>query len=91
MSRLQPYYYDLNYSDPEAIANKDQQMVVVDQILAMDGSPKARKSLLFKVRWHGCTEAEDSWELYKNLRHNSVLHDYLRLHKLKSLIPKYKA
>ena len=64
-------------------------MVVVDQILDMQGDPKgSRKDLYFKVRWKDCTEREDSWEPYSNLRHNIVLHAYLVANRLKHLIPR---
>ena len=47
ISKLQPFYYDPTKTDPVAVANKDKQMVVVDQILDMQGDPKgSRKDLL---------------------------------------------
>jgi len=52
-------------------------MVVVDQILEVQGDPKgSRKDLYFKVRLKDCTQREDSREPNSNLRGNIVLHTY---------------
>jgi transposase InsO family protein len=89
ISKLQPFYYDSDHTDPILIANKDYDVVNVEQILEMSGNPKgSRKDLLFKVRWQGCSDLLDSWESYANLRHNSVLHEFFRANNLKKLIPK---
>ena len=41
VSRLQPYYYDADLGPtPDLIANKDDYMVKVEQILGMRGNPK---------------------------------------------------
>jgi len=89
ISKLQPFYYDPTETDPVLIANKDQQLAIVESILEMNGNPHgSRKDLMFKVHWKGRTEKDDSWEPYTNLRHNSILHEYLIQQKLKKLIPK---
>lgn len=89
ISKIRPFYYDPSQTDPILIANKDQQMVNVDSILDMKGNPhQSRSNLYFKVRWRGCTEREDTWEPYSNLRHNSKLHEFLIRNKLRKLIPK---
>jgi hypothetical protein len=89
ISKLRQFYYDPSLTDPILIANKDEQMVNVESILEMKGNPhNSRSNLYFKVHWKGCTEREDSWEPYSNLRHNSILHDFLIRNKLRKLIPK---
>lgn len=89
ISKIKPFFYDPSLTDPVLIANKDQQMVNVESILEMKGNPhKSRNNLYFKVHWKGCTEREDSWEPYSNLRHNSILHEFLIRNKLRKLIPK---
>jgi len=89
ISRLQPFYYDPSETDLVLIANKDKQLAIVESILEMNGNPHgSRKDLMFKVHWKGRTERDDSWEPYTNLRHNSILHEYLLRHKLKKLMPK---
>ena len=89
ITKLQPFRFDPLRTDPILVANKDQQLVAIDAILDMRGNPHgSRKDLYFKVRWQGCTERDDSWEPYSNLRHNSILHEYLLQHKLRKLIPK---
>ena len=89
ITKLRPFYYDSTKVDPKLIANKDQQMVIVENILDMKGNPHAsRKDLYFLVKWKDCDERENSWESYANLRHNSILHQFLTANKLKKLIPK---
>lgn len=88
ISKLQPFYFDSEHTDPILIANKDYDVVNVEKILEMSGNPKgSRKDLLFIVLWQGCSDRVDSWESYANLRHNSILHDFLRSNNLKKLIP----
>ena len=88
MSRLRPFYYD-NEDVPRQTAMRDSQQWDVDFIVAHAGDSNHRKALLFKVRWLGHDESCDTWEPYTNLRHNVKLHDYLRCHKMKKLIPRY--
>eukprot|EP01032_Pedospumella_encystans_P000352 gene352-393_t len=42
---------------------------------------------MFKVRWQGYTEEDDSWEPYKFLRDTEQLHAYLRANRMVSYIP----
>ena len=89
ISKLQPFYYDAEHTDPVLIANKDYDVVNVERILEMSGDPNgSRKLLLFKVHWQGCSDLVDSWESYATLRHNSLLHDFLRANNLRKLIHK---
>jgi hypothetical protein len=42
----------------------------------------------FLVRWAGYDESSNSWEPYKALMHVDKLHDYLREHRMRALIPR---
>ena len=89
ISRLRPYLYDENLDEsPVSVANRDEQLFPVETILEHTGNAKNRKELYFKVRWSGYDERFDKWLPFKDLRHNSILHDYLITHRMKSLIPK---
>ena len=88
VSRLHPFYFDEAHVDPVQVANKDQQMVVVESILDIRGNPRGpRKDISFLVHWRGHDTRDDSWVSYKDLRHNEILHDYLRVHRMRHLIP----
>ena len=89
ITKLHPFYFDPTKYDPTLIANKDQQMVVVENILDMRGDPHgSKKQLYFLVKWKDVDSRENTWELYSNLRDNEILHQFLTLNKLKKLIPK---
>ena len=47
-----------------------------------------RSSMEILVRWTGYDASSNSWEPYKALMHVDKLHDYLREHKMRSLIPR---
>jgi hypothetical protein len=89
VSRIRPYLYDAEFDeDPKSTANRDEQMFSVEAILEHTGTTKNRKELFFKVRWLGYGEKYDKWLPFKDLRHNSILHDYLTKNRMRSLIPK---
>ena len=84
-------YNEKDETDPRLIANKDQQLIDVEQILEHVGEKSGPKGeLYFKVRWKGLTEREDTWLPWRDLLHNTILHAYLREHKMGSLIPRSK-
>ena len=88
ISILRPYLYDSNFDyTPEAVANRDEQLWVVDSILDHSGDKTKRGTLQFKVRWANQGPEQDKWLPNKDLLHNTILHKYLADHKLKSLIP----
>ena len=88
VTQLRPFEYDPQRVEPRLIANKDQQMWEVEEIIAHRGNPKRRSSMTFRVRWTGFTEDDDTWEPWKNLRKNLKLHAYLRKSNLTALLPK---
>ena len=86
ISRLRPFYYE-NEDTPKQTANRDNQEWDVDFIVDHAGDKSSRKTLQFRVRWVGYGENDDTWQPYADLRHNTKLHEYLRTHKMRSLIP----
>ena len=91
VTRLHPFHYEKDETDPRLIANKDQQLIDVEQILEHVGEKSGPKGeLYFRVRWKGLTEREDTWLPCRDLLHNTILHAYLREHKMGSLIPRSK-
>ena len=87
-SAMQPFIYEPMDTDPADVAIRDQQEFVVEQIVQHRGSQRIRSTMEFLVKWRGFGSEHDSWEPYQNLRLVDKLHDYLRLHKMASLIPK---
>ena len=70
-----------------SVANRDDQNWVVDSIVEHTGDKSKRKSLQFKVRWANYGPEYDKWLPYRDLLHNTRLHEYLANNKMKSLIP----
>ena len=80
VQQLHPFNYD-----PERTRQTAQEFLIGD-ILAHRGDRNRRSTMEFLVRWEDFTGA-DSWESYVGLRHAEKLHEYLRVHKMRSLIP----
>jgi transposase InsO family protein len=91
ISNLKPFLYDKDSTDPYEIAMQDQQEFLIDHIVTHDGDPKNKTALLFKVRWSGYGEEDDTWEPWINLRDTLQLKEYLDSHNLGSLLRKRKA
>jgi transposase InsO family protein len=81
-----PFHYDPAFVNPKEVALTDNDLYVVEKVMAHKGDSKKRSTLEFKVKWLGYPNP--SWEPYHNLRTNAHLHEYLRGKKLTSLIPK---
>lgn len=91
VSKMKAFNFDPEITDPQLIANKDQQLFNVESILEMKGNPrKGKKQLYFLVRWQGLDLTYDSWLPWKDLRDNSALYKFLSENNLKFLIPKEK-
>ena len=78
--------HDPERTRPVDIARQTAQEFLIGDILAHRGDRNCRSTMEFLVRWEAFTGA-DSWELYAGLRHAEKLHEYLRVHKMRSLIP----
>ena len=87
VSRLRPFHYD-EPDVPRQTAMRDSQHWDVDYILEHSGHPSKRSEIYFKVKWLNHDVSSATWEPYAHLRDNEKLHEYLRAHKLKKLIPR---
>jgi transposase InsO family protein len=85
---LRPFIFDPHHIDPMEIAQQNEQEFQVREIVAHRGNHRRRSTMEFLVRWTGYDMSSNSWEPYKALMHVDKLHDYLRLHRMRSLIPK---
>ena len=94
--QLKPYLTDDNFDSPEEVALMDDDMEIVEKVISHSPknllkTPKAR--IRFRVLYVGDEKKGKSPTTltYADLRHNEVLHDYLRSNKAVSLIPaRYK-
>jgi hypothetical protein len=70
------------------LAQQNEQEFQVREIVAHQGNRRKWSTMEFLVRWTGYDMSSNSWEPYKALMHRDKLHDYLREHRMRSLIPK---
>ena len=85
---LRPFVFNPTQVNPLDVAQQNDQEFVVDGILAHRGNHHRRSTMEFLVRWAGYDESSNSWEPYKALMHVDKLHDYLREHRMRALIPR---
>jgi transposase InsO family protein len=88
VSDMKVFNFDPAIVNPLDIARRDHMEHFVFQVYDMEGNPRRKKSLKFKVKWLNHNESEDSWEPFANLRDTQALHEYLRSKNLLHLIPK---
>ena len=86
VSNLSPFNYDTTRTDPKDVAMHDQGEFLIRTILAHRGDKTRRKTMEFLVSWVNLPAEENSWEPYASLRDTDQLLEYLRTHKMKSLI-----
>jgi hypothetical protein len=86
ITSLRPFIFDPLRVNPKEVAVQNNQKFYIEKILAHRGNPKKRTTMEFQVRWLGYSSDHDSWEPYSNLRDTDQLIDYLKTHRLKSLI-----
>ena len=84
---LRPFKYDEERIDPYDVALRDNQYFEVERIEAHRGDPNKLSNLQFRVKWIGFEEP--TWEPWKNVYKVGALHEYLRTHNMKRLIPKH--
>ena len=88
LMHLKPFYYDPNFTTPLNIAAKDNNEFVVEAIL--DHGEDNNKNMLWKVRWNGYDESEDTWEPIENLKDVEIFHTYcLSIPSLHRYLPKH--
>jgi hypothetical protein len=80
---LRPFLFN-----PQEVAQQNEQEFMIRDITAHHGDHHKRSSMEFLVRWTGYDARSNSWEPYKALMHVDKLHEYLREHKMRSLIPR---
>ena len=92
ISRIREFVYDKLRTNPRDVALRDDNEFVVEKILdhkLIRGGRKTRKNdMTFLVKWEGYDAKDNTWEPWKGVRLVDKLHDYLRLHKMASWIPK---
>jgi hypothetical protein len=71
---------------PVDIARQVAKEFLIGDILAHRGDRNRRTTMELLVRWEDFTGV-DSWEPHAGFRHAEKLHEYLRVHKMRSLIP----
>ena len=85
---LRPFLFNPNRINPIEVAQQNEQEFMVRVVIAHRDDHHRRSSVEFLVRWTGYDASSNSWEPYKALMHVDKLHDYLREHKMRSLIPR---
>jgi hypothetical protein len=88
ISRLKPFRHDPLRIDPAKIAQTDTLDSEVAEILAHTGNVNKVSTLDFKVRWTGESSDNDLWLPWKELKNNTLLHQYLIENGLHKLVPK---
>ena len=83
---LRPFKYDEERIDPYDVALRDNQYFEVERIDAHRGDANKVSNLQFRVKWIGFEEP--TWEPWRNVYKVGALHEYLRTHNMKRLIPK---
>jgi len=81
---LRPFIYDPIRTNPLAVAQQNEQVLIVESILGHRRNRNRRSTL----QWSGFDESSDSWEPYKALMHVDKLHDNLHANAMKTLIPR---
>ena len=85
---LRPFLFNPHGVNPIEVAQQNEQEFLFRDIIAHRGDHHRRSSMEFLVRWTGYDVSSNSWEPYKALMHVDKLHEYLREHKMRSLIPR---
>jgi len=93
-SMCNQFLYDPNRVDPVGIARKalPSPEFLISKII--DHKPRnfsnksKRCELFFLIEWEGFSEDHNSWEPWENLRNVELIHEYLKGHNMKYLIPK---
>merc|ERR1712100_474169 len=89
MSSLKRFEGDIPIEEATQISMRDSNLFEVAKILDHSGSPRRKSSMKFLVKWVGYSDECNSWEPWKFLRDNMILHEYLKRNRMKSIIQKH--
>jgi hypothetical protein len=87
VKQLTKFEFDPEHTDPTLIALRQQNVYIVEEIRGKKGNFKRRSELMFKVHWKGFNDEDDTWEPWKTLRTNEVLHAWMRTNGFEKDIP----
>jgi hypothetical protein len=87
ISLLKPFYWDKNTTTPLNVAARDSQEFVVEDIIDHRTNP-VDGTILWRVRWDGYSETDDTWEPFNNLRNVEKFHTYCQRQKLFQYLPR---
>jgi transposase InsO family protein len=87
ITRLSPFNYDPLHTDPRLVANRDQGVYDINEVLAHRGNINLKRTLEFYVSWAGYDDSHNSWEPWSNIRKTKQLHAYLRDKGFENQIP----
>ena len=85
---------DPNRVDPIKIAKKalPDPEYVIEKVLKHKpenfNNKTKREDLFFLIQWENFGEEHNSWEPWSNLRRVGIVHEYLKINKMKFLIPR---
>ena len=88
VSKLKAFLFNPKYTDPADIARRDYMEFFIESIVRNKGNSRRKSDLIFFVKWLNYDESHNTLEPWESLRLTDALHDYLRLHNTKKLIPK---
>jgi hypothetical protein len=88
VTRLLPFTYDPQRTDPFDVAAKEQREYLVAEILDHRGDLKRKSTLEFLVRFTGYDDTFNEWLPWANLYNVDALHDYLYSKHLYGLVPR---
>ena len=74
MTQLKPFIYDPTATIPLNIAARDKDEYVVGEI--MEHGRNDEGAYIWRVRWDGYGEEEDTWEAFETLRDVEKFHTY---------------
>jgi hypothetical protein len=83
---LKPFYYDPHYVYPLNIALKGTGEFLVDHIVTHDFSNQTHP--LWRVRWAGYDESDDTWEPLPILKDVEQFHTYCLRHRQHRYLPR---
>jgi len=85
VTNIRKFEYDPMTVDPRQIANVDQDMIDIHEIIKHTGTSNRRGQMTFLVRW---SDGDETWEPWSNVRRTEACHAYLEKHNMKHIIPR---